>query len=157
LPPLLYRGAFAIAAGDEGAGAKAIERVFQQNGWCNGWRDTVYDYEHYHSSAHEVLGCFRGAATLRLGGEGGPTCEFAAGDVLLLPAGTAHRKLSERDNFCVVGCYAEGRDYDMLCGEGDRASAQKRIRALPLPARDPVFGEHGPLLSYLAKACCSGV
>jgi uncharacterized protein YjlB len=149
LSPLLYRGAFKTRMPDEGA--QAIERVFHQNGWRNGWRDTVFDYDHYHSNAHEVLGCYRGSAELQLGGEGGPVCTLSAGDVLLLPAGTAHKKVSARDDFAVVGCYAEGRDYDLLRGENDqeRQGAAERIRALPLPEKDPLFGAGGPLMRYV--------
>lgn len=149
LSPLLYRGAFKTRTPEEGA--HAFERVFHLNGWRNGWRDTVYDYDHYHSSAHEVLGCYRGSAELQLGGEGGPVVTLSAGDVLLLPAGTAHRKLSARDDFQVVGCYAEGRDYDMLTGDSDaeRKEAHASIHALPLPEKDPLFGEDGPLMRYV--------
>lgn len=149
LSPLLYRGAFKTRTPEEGA--RAIERVFHRNGWRNGWRDTVYDYHHYHSNAHEVLGCYSGSAELQLGGEDGPVRTLSAGDVLLLPAGTAHRRLSARPDFQVVGCYAEGRDYDMLRGasEAERADAQACIRALPLPEKDPLFGDEGPLMRYV--------
>jgi uncharacterized protein YjlB len=144
LPALLYRGAVTGSAPDR------IERTFHGNGWTAGWRDTVYDYHHYHSTAHEVLGCYRGHARLQLGGPQGPTLELGAGDVLLLPAGTAHRRLDASPDFCVVGCYAEGREYDMLRGRPEeRPAADARIAALPLPKADPVYGASGPLRQYI--------
>lgn len=149
LPVLLYRGAFADA-GDERP--EHIERTFARNGWTAGWRDTVYDYHHYHSTAHEVLGCYRGRARLQLGGPRGPTLELAAGDVLLLPAGCAHKRLEASPDFRVVGCYAEGREYDMMRGApGERPSADARIAALPPPRADPVYGSTGPLHAHLSR------
>jgi uncharacterized protein YjlB len=126
LPALLYRGAFADSPS---AGAPdQIEKTFHRNGWTAGWRDSVYDYHHYHSTAHEVLGCYRGRARVQLGGPAGPTLELAAGDVLLLPAGTAHKRLESSADFCVVGCYAEGREYDMMRGRPEeRPAADSRI------------------------------
>jgi hypothetical protein len=34
----------------------------------NSWRDGVYDYVHYHSRIHEVLGIARGTGKVQLGG-----------------------------------------------------------------------------------------
>lgn len=144
IPVLVYHGAFALDDDDERA--TCIEQTFHSNGWTNGWRDTVYDYHHYHSVAHEVLGCFRGRAILQVGGDHGPKVELAPGDVVMLPAGTAHKKLSASEDFLVVGAYAEGREYDMLCGqERERPHADERIRTLPPPRLDPVYGADGPL------------
>lgn len=149
LPVLVYRSAFPADTLGEDA-PDHIERTFRSNGWTAGWRDTVHDYHHYHSCAHEVLGCFRGRARLQLGGPRGPTLELSAGDVLLLPAGSAHKRLEASDDFCVVGGYAEGRDYDMLRGvPGERPSADARIAVLPPPRADPVSGADGPLHAYL--------
>lgn len=148
LPALVYRGAFADVLGTDAAAR--IEQVFHENGWSAGWRDTVYDYHHYHSTAHEVLGCYRGRARIQLGGPHGPTLELAPGDVLLLPAGAAHKKLEASEDFCVVGCYADGREYDMLRGHtGERPAADEHIAALPAPRADPVYGVDGPLRAYL--------
>ena len=36
-------------------------KLFDSRGWGNSWRDGIYDYVHYHSSIHEVLGIARAA------------------------------------------------------------------------------------------------
>jgi hypothetical protein len=37
-----------------------MEELFRKNGWGASWRDGIYDYVHYHSRIHEVLGVARG-------------------------------------------------------------------------------------------------
>jgi uncharacterized protein YjlB len=60
--------------------------------------------------------------------------------VLVLPAGTGHRRAHADGGFRVVGAYPEGQeDYDLL-READDA-ARERIAALGAPAEDPVGGE----------------
>jgi uncharacterized protein YjlB len=65
LPVLVYAQAIAL----HGDPAVAIEHVFASNGWPPQWRNGIYDYHHYHSNAHEVLGVARGHVKVRLGGE----------------------------------------------------------------------------------------
>jgi uncharacterized protein YjlB len=33
-----------------------IDALFESHGWARSWRDTVYDFVHYHSQIHEVMG-----------------------------------------------------------------------------------------------------
>lgn len=147
LPALVYHRAFDFA--DVADPAAHVERVFARHGWFNGWRDGVYDFHHFHSTAHEVLGCYRGRAKLQLGGPGGPTLELSSGDVLVLPAGVSHRRIEGSPDFAVVGAYAAGTDWDMSCGDPDeRAEADARIARVALPAADPVHGASGPLLEH---------
>lgn len=143
LPVVIYRGAISPAE----ATPEAMEKLFDGNGWPSQWRAGVYDYHHYHSTAHECLGIAAGSATLGLGGPGGRSFEVAAGDVLLLPAGTAHRCENAAPDFLVVGAYPPGQNWDVLRGEAaDRPEADIRIARLPLPVTDPVGGQGGPVL-----------
>jgi mannose-6-phosphate isomerase-like protein (cupin superfamily) len=52
------------------------------------WRDGIYDWIHYHSRTHEVLGIARGSAKAQFGGPKGRTVTLKAGDAAILPAGT---------------------------------------------------------------------
>jgi uncharacterized protein YjlB len=124
--------------------AKDFEKRFAANGWRNSWRDGIFDYHHFHSNTHEVLGVARGEARVCFGGEQGEVLALSAGDVAILPAGTGHKCESASDDFLVVGAYPDGRDFDICRGdpaEHDRAVA--RIAKVPLPKRDPVLGGDG--------------
>jgi uncharacterized protein YjlB len=117
-----------------------IERVLANHGWGGAWTDGVFDFHHFHSTSHEVLAVVAGRATLELGGPQGAAFEVARGDVLVLPAGTGHRRVEAADGFTVVGAYPAGQeDYDLL-READDA-ARERIGAVPVPAQDPVGGD----------------
>src|SRR5215210_7760918 len=102
---LHYRGVAAARAG-----ADAAKRLFASNGWQGAWVDGVFDFHHFHSTSHEVLAVVGGGATLELGGPQGEAFEVAQGDVLVLPAGTGHRRAAARDGFTVVGAYPEGQE-----------------------------------------------
>ena len=64
LPVVIYRNV--EVAGEP---TRDFETLFEANGWRGSWRNGVYDFDHYHSNAHEVLGVARGNATLQLGGD----------------------------------------------------------------------------------------
>jgi uncharacterized protein YjlB len=136
----------AIAPDPEDAPA-SFEQRFRQNGWTGTWRNGIYPYHHYHSTAHEVLGVACGAARICFGGEGGLEVEVAAGDVLVIPAGVAHKLIEERDGFLVVGGYAGGRHWDILRPRSTNVEAAlERIKQVPPPESDPVAGPGGVLL-----------
>lgn len=133
------------------ANPEAIARYFEStwptNGWRAAWRWGVYDFPHYHSTAHEVLGVYRGHASLRLGDRAGATLVVEAGDLLILPAGTAHQNLGSSADFHVVGGYPAGQHADLLKGlPGERPAADHRIARVPLPTADPLGGAQGPLM-----------
>ena len=138
-PVLLYRGIEAAAGGTD-----ACRTQFSENGWVGSWVDGVFDFHHFHSTSHEVLGVIGGRATLELGGPQGQAFEVSTGDVVVLPAGTGHRLASSDREFTVVGAYPEGQeDYDLLRGDDPEevAQARERIAALGAPREDPVGGE----------------
>ncbi|MET0328651.1 MAG: cupin [Luteimonas sp.] len=137
IPVRVYRG-LRLADG-HAPDATAHENIFDAHGWPPDWRGGVYDYHHYHSSAHEVLGVYAGSARLLLGGPGGHEVRIEAGDALMLPAGTGHCRLDASNDFRVVGAYPTGQDWDLL-REAPDAAALARIHALPAPPRDPVDG-----------------
>jgi len=106
MPFLVYKRAIGI---DNAYPEQTIEKLFRANGWGAMWRNGVYDYLHYHSTVHEVLGVARGNAVVRFGGDNGMELAIAAGDVAILPAGTGHQCLSASRDFSVVGAYRRDR------------------------------------------------
>lgn len=124
-----------------------IEEVFNRHDWTNSWTGGVFEYHHYHSNTHEVLGVLSGTATLQIGGEQGKALDVAAGDVILLPAGTGHKKLDASSDFEIVGAYPGGVSYNLKTGEpGERPYVLEDIQNTPLPKMDPVFGDSGPVI-----------
>jgi uncharacterized protein YjlB len=140
LPVLVYR---AVLESPEPA---AFERVFKNNGWTGSWRNGLYTVHHYHSTAHEVLGMYRGSVRVRFGGEQGMLLELIAGDAVVIPAGVAHKNEHAAPDFAVVGAYPSGTGPDMMYGKpAERPEADRRILQLALPAADPLYGREGPL------------
>ncbi|XUR34640.1 cupin [Rhizobium leguminosarum bv. trifolii] len=130
LPVLLYRGLFA------NGGPTDFERRFAANGWTGIWTNGVFNYQHYHSGAHEVLGIALGSATLLIGGPGGQAIAAAAGDCLVLPAGTGHQNLGCTSDFQVIGAYPKGQHADIQTSAPSNEMLAK-ISSVPLPQPTP--------------------
>jgi uncharacterized protein YjlB len=144
-PLVIYRGA--VRLDDRFDPAAVLEELFERNGWGDSWRDGIYDYVHYHSRIHEVLGIARGQGKVQFGGLKGRTMRVKAGDVTILPAGTGHQCLGASDDFLVIGAYPPNGGYDECTKSEDRKAALRTIPKVGRPRKDPVYGSDGPLLA----------
>lgn len=165
-----------------------IFELFEKHGWGTQW---IYRYgptqaSHYHSTAHECMVVLSGNATIRFGvadtsddleesthgagkEEGGVQVEAHAGDVFVLPAGTAHKTFQtspgasfqlltpgrghgveaddvrralaniELSGFTMMGAYPKGSVWDFAVG-GDSSGNYDRVWSVALPENDPVLG-----------------
>jgi uncharacterized protein YjlB len=141
LPVLIYHDALKISGSDP---ASTFEQAFLHNGWPPQWRNGIYDYHHYHSTAHEVLGIAGGRGRVVLGGPGGHELTVSAGDILVLPTGTGHCRLQNSSDFLVVGAYPPDQSWD-ICRSAPSQTASERMRTLPFPESDPLTGKAGAL------------
>jgi uncharacterized protein YjlB len=145
-PLLVYPGAVAIAGTDPAA---AFEALFDRNRWPAAWRDGVHPYRHFHSNAHEALGVFSGEVTVEFGGEGGVVVTARPGDVIVLPAGTGHKKLSSSGALGIVGAYPAGQRPDMCTSLLSNAKrSAEAVARVARPECDPVYGTGGPLFTH---------
>ena len=142
LPLIVYNGVL------KGESEESVRRRILSNEWQGAWVGSVFGFHHYHSTAHEVLGCFQGSAKVQFGGESGTTIEIQAGDGVVIPAGVGHKSISASSDFKVIGAYPPGQDVDM-CEENEDSIAEirSRIENLLLPQTDPFYGNSGPLLN----------
>ena len=105
-------------------------------------------YVHYHSMIHEAMAVARGRAKVRFGGDNGEVIDVMAGDVVVLPAGTGHQRLSQTPDLVVIGAYPPNGQYNLCRGsKAEHAQALAVIPNVPPPEADPVFGPDGPLLA----------
>lgn len=160
-PLLIYRAAFpslgttAAVAAD----ANAIERHLKRVGVvAPQWRYGMYPTTHFHSTTHEVLCVSAGGARLLFGGEGNPGAvevSVKTGDVVVVPAGVAHRLVEEEEEevgkdgggFEMVGAYPVGaEEWDMCYGREGEEGKVEGIKGLAWFEKDPVYGDKGPVL-----------
>jgi uncharacterized protein YjlB len=148
LPLLVYRKGVSASGRDPAA---AFEDTFRRNGWPPEWRNGVYGFHHYHSTAHEILGFAAGTARLLLGGPNGLEVTVGQGDCALLPAGTGHCRLEANADFLVVGGYPPNQSWD-LRREAISEAAKREMAKVPFPNSDPVLGAAGPLGRFWSAA-----
>ncbi|KAK4119051.1 hypothetical protein N657DRAFT_684736 [Parathielavia appendiculata] len=174
-PLLLYRRAFPNLPVSEKA-AQTIERHLRQVGAVEPqWRYGMYATSHFHSTTHEVLCVFSGRAKLLFGGEGNPGAVETVverGDVIVLPAGVAHRLVADLSSssssgptaaageeegedeggacsgrFEMVGGYpVGGEQWDMCYGREGEEGRVQGIKRLGWFEKDPIYGDQGPVL-----------
>lgn len=138
-PVLIYKKAVAIPFLFP---ARAIKHLFRENGWTNNWVAGIFDFNHYHSNTHEAIGVIRGKTMLQLGGDNGVRLQIEAGDIIIIPAGVAHKNLGRAKDIECVGGYPGGVSYDMNFGhDGERPGTDKNIAAVPIPGSDPLTGK----------------
>ncbi|KAF2279300.1 uncharacterized protein EI97DRAFT_370869 [Westerdykella ornata] len=152
-PPLyIYHSAYPPSTSPS-----ALESHLRTNNLVPQWRYTMYQTTHYHSTTHEILCVYRGAARLCFGGEENPgrvEAVLKAGDCVVLPAGVGHRLLEDlsgddgdgEEGFMMIGAYPPGCSWDMCYGrEGEEAKAEavKKVKWLE---KDPLYGDDGPVL-----------
>jgi len=148
LPVLIYRKALNLPA-QKNKAANIMQKIFIHNGWSNSWRNGIYDFHHYHSNTHECMAICMGSANVILGGPNGKRIHLKQGDVIILPVGVGHKCTAKTSDFLCVGAYPEGKDYDTNIGTSDEyKKAINRIKSIPIPKHDPLFGKEGFLMSY---------
>ena len=144
LPVLVYRQ---TAQGSELE--DLFRGTFAANSWGGLWTGAIFGYDHFHSNAHEVVGVASGEAILGLGGASGRRLEVAEGDVVILPAGTGHRRVRGSGDFLVIGAFPVGQEiHDIYTDLTACEDYLSRVAAVPLPVADPVYGTRGPLRSH---------
>lgn len=137
-PLIAYEGAIDATIADPEA---AFEQLFGSHRWGHCWRNGIFDFHHYHSTAHEVLGIARGSAEVMFGGATGETLALQAGDAVLIPAGVGHMRESASPDLMVIGAYPLGQRPDLVMdGALEPEFARARIEAVPFPEADPIEG-----------------
>ena len=115
------------------------------------WRFTMYSKSHFHSTVHELLVVVRGKADLCFGGEENPgriETTVASGDVMIVPAGVAHRLMRDvsesEGEFEMVGAYEVGKSWDMSYGVEGEERKIEGIKNVGWWKVDPIYGKEGP-------------
>ncbi|MEK4438690.1 hypothetical protein [Paenibacillus sp. FSL K6-2862] len=145
LPVLLYKGVWS-------KDPSRAESLLNSNNWGNSWINGVFDYHHFHSNAHEALAVVSGFVQLILGGDKGQRVYLQTGDIVVLPAGTGHKRLEASSDFRIAGAYPGGTSYNTRTGDPrERPEVLREIGNVPIPETDPVYGNEGPLLELWNK------
>ena len=150
LPLLLYPNALSTSKNDL---VSVCESLFSINNWQGCWKNGIFNYHHYHSMSHEVLGVCIGTAKVQFGGKRGIVFSLSPGDVVIIPAGVGHKNLGASSDLCVVGAYPLNQIPDLyddkaMSDQENKLKILRNIEQASLPLTDPVYGKDGPLLKY---------
>lgn len=148
-PVLYYENILTEVLGEEYTPEDVIA-LFERNGYTDGWINGIMDRHHFHSNAHEALACTRGEVRVQLGGPHGEMLTIRKGDVLLLPAGTSHKRLDGSENFQIVGAYPTNNpEKDFQYGEESLYEQMKEnIANVEKPLTDPVTSSPSNINEY---------
>ncbi|THB72784.1 MAG: hypothetical protein D6B25_16140 [Desulfobulbaceae bacterium] len=145
LPLLVYHNVF---VGNE-ITPEAFENRFNSSHWPSAWRNGLFSYHHFHSTAHEALGIYSGQVQICFGGPGGTILKGRPGDAIIIPAGVSHCCVDQSTDLAIVGAYPAGTRPNMCSGtEKDYPRVSREIDLVPLPAADPLFGRNGILFDH---------
>src|SRR4051812_50169718 len=97
-PVLVYRGVPRVREG-----ADACRALFAEHGWRGAWVDGVFDYHHFHSTSHEVLGVIGGGAARGHRGPQGGGIEGGGGGAGGPPPRARHPRAAGRGGVAVGG------------------------------------------------------
>ncbi|KAF7505329.1 hypothetical protein GJ744_001032 [Endocarpon pusillum] len=123
-PLLIYHSAFQTPS------ASQIESHLSSIGVVTpAWRYTMYSTSHFHSN-----------------NPGRVEREVQKGDVIVVPAGVAHRLLEDKGGFSMVGSYPGGKSWDICYGREEEADKVGNIKHLGWFDKDPIYGDKGPVL-----------
>ena len=142
LPLVVYHSPFV-----GGVTTDVISHMFAGNHWGGNWINGIYSIHYYHSTTHEVLGIANGKARVQFGGPEGSILDVSAGEVVVIPAGVAHKLIHSDAGFVVVGGYPDHHFPDMKTGQLHvRPDADRNVLAVKSPSTDPLYGHMGPLI-----------
>lgn len=150
-PILIYKEAIQLPFFKKNAATVAKNILFKNN-WKNSWVNGIYNFHHFHSLVHECIIVLSGKVSVIFGGPGGRRIKLNRNDVVIIPAGVAHKCIDASLNFSCLGAYPEGKDFDIKTGiVSEFEYAIKNIKRVPVPKLDPVFGTHGFIKRYWNK------
>ncbi|OAL53980.1 hypothetical protein IQ07DRAFT_619221 [Pyrenochaeta sp. DS3sAY3a] len=155
LPVLIYRNCLPSPHSEE-----TTTKFLESNGWIYKGTWGHIPVRHFHPNTHECYGVFRGSSTLLLGcghndTSGGKEVKVQAGDVIVLPAGTAHSSILSSKDYTYIGVYPKGaprwrNEFGKTEVIGD--SLRKEISSVGTPLQDPVNGVSGPLTKLWSQS-----
>jgi len=186
-PLLHYPGLLTV---DSNRAATEAYDLFSSNGWQTQWifRYGASQRSHYHSGIHECMAVLTGTATIRFGvadtvsdleenthgsgkENGGIEIQARAGDVFVLPAGTAHKTFDtapsaefklltpgdghhvaagdvrqalgdiELSGFTMIGAYPKDGGKWDFAMGGESAGNYEKVWSVAKPDNDPVLGK----------------